>query len=73
MVSRGGGVSIARIVIFAFSFFRGLFSHIFDFRSLNSWVLIKTTLAQQRVSKYMALPNLGPNPANARTVETIIF
>ena len=22
---------------------------------------------------YMALPNLGPNPANARTVETIIF
>ena len=68
-----GGVTIARNVIFTFSFFRVFFSYIFDFRSLNSCILLKTTLTQQRVSKYMALPNLGPNPPNARTVQTNIF
>ena len=45
MVSRGGGVSTARIVIFTFSFFGVLFSDIFYFRSLNSWILLKTNLA----------------------------
>ena len=49
MVTRGG-VSIARNVIFTFSFFWVFFSYIFDFRSLNSCILLKTTLAQQRVS-----------------------
>ena len=68
-----GGVSIARNVIFTFSFFR-VFFHTFSILGLlNSWILLKTTLVQQTLSKYICLPNFEPNTPNARTVQTIIF
>ena len=72
MVSRGGRVHHQECHFYIFVFL-GVFSYIFDFRSLNSWILLKTTLVQQTLSKYICLRNFEPNPPNARTVQTIIF